>query len=223
MAGQEAGCDVQVPWRHLETGLLWFYHSSHRSEGAHPMAADLLQTVQALVTEKQAILMREEELVTGLRQVLDHLGYQLEAITSNGTSRPSGKASRSPSAHAASRALGPISCPECRRTFSLPLHLGRHMSVMHKGKRPSTPQPTSPRAESGSAPAAPAKTRARRRRMRRAARQAAARRMKAHWGERKTSQKGEVRASRDSRLSAAKAARPSHRRKTPRRPRQTAA
>ena len=148
------------------------------------MAADLLQTFQTLVTEKQAILMREEKLVTDLRQVLERLGYQLEAITSNGASRPSGKASRSRSAQAASRAPGPIACPECRRTFALPLHLGRHMSVMHKAAKARPPAAPATAKDSAGA-ALERKATPRRRRMSAAARRAVGHRMKAYWRSRR--------------------------------------
>jgi hypothetical protein len=148
------------------------------------MAADLLKTFQTLVTDKRAILLREEKLVTGLRHVLGRLGYQLEAIAANGGSRPSGKTSWSRSAQAGSRASGAISCPECRRTFALPLHLGRHMSAMHAaGKARHSATPASANGSTGTA--LEGKTALRRRRMSPAARRAVARRMKAYWRKRK--------------------------------------
>ena len=212
---------LEVSWRHLRNGAIVVISLFNRSEGAHAMA-DLLRTLQTLATEKQSILTREEKLVTGLRHVLGRLGYQLEALPSNGASRPNGKASRSQRAHGALRVIRRISCPECSRTFALPLHLGRHMSVMHKGMRLSTGD-ASQIAQNGSVSAAPAKTQVQRRRMSPAARQAAARRMKAYWRKRKSAQKGKAGASRDSRISAARAARPSPRRKAPKRPPRRAA
>jgi hypothetical protein len=164
------------------------------------MKTDLHATFQALAAEKQAVLKREEKLVADLREVLAKLGYRLEPISANGTSRPapvSGRRRRS-----APRGSKPLACAECGRTFALPLHLGRHMSVMHKGKRAlSSPQGSSA-SENGSAKTA-SKTKSRRRRMSPAARRAAARRMKAYWKKRKAAERAKPSSS--SRRTAARA------------------
>jgi len=76
-----------------------------------------------------AVLTRQEKLITTLREPLGRLGYRLEAVMS--------KASRAPqSGHPPGRASGvsPLACPECSRTFALPLHLGISASCI-RGRR----------------------------------------------------------------------------------------
>jgi hypothetical protein len=145
------------------------------------MTNDFLRAFRALSTEKEDIRKREVKLVSDLRQTLARLGYRLEAISTNGRGRRTGAPS---SARTAGPRAGAVTCAECGRTFALPLHLGRHMSVTHKTKRVRAAQ-TAP-DQNGSRPAlAGAVTSRRRRHMSRAARQAAARRMKAYWRKRK--------------------------------------
>lgn len=139
------------------------------------MPADLIKAFEALSAEKEAVRKREEKLVSDLTEILGRLGYRLEPAGANGSAR---RSDRTPGRGAVSSGSKPLTCSECGRTFALALHLGRHMSATHTGKRPATPQ--SPMAVNGSAPAARDKTRARRRRMSPAARLAVARRMTAY-------------------------------------------
>ena len=141
------------------------------------MAANFLRAFRALSSEKEAVRKREEKLVSGLRATLERLGYRLESINGNG---PSSRGTRTATRRrAASSGAKTLTCSECGRTFALPLHLGRHMSAMHKGKSAA-----STTTENGSAKA-PKRAAARRYRMSPAARRAAARRMKAYWRKRK--------------------------------------
>lgn len=149
------------------------------------MAIDLLRAFQALSTEKEAVRKREEKLVSDLRDTLGRLGYRLEPVHTNGTVRRTSTAS---SRRAAAPGPKALACPECTRTFALPLHLGRHMSVVHKGKRRAA-QPTTQADPNGSRKAGPAKEAPRRSRMSLAARRAAARRMKAYWRKRKATKR----------------------------------
>jgi hypothetical protein len=146
------------------------------------MAANLLRLFHALATEKQAVRKREDTLIADLRPVLGDLGYRLEPIGANASPR---RTTSPRPGRMASRSSKQLRCDECGRTFALPLHLGRHASVMHKGKRAAAPQATSPTAEKGSAKGVSAKATPRRRRMNPAARRAVARRMKAYWGKRR--------------------------------------
>jgi hypothetical protein len=149
------------------------------------MTRDLLRAFRALSTEKEAIRKREVKLVSDLRQTLSRLGYRLEAISTNGRGQRAG----APSAPGtAVPRPGALTCAQCGRTFALPLHLGRHMSVAHKTKRAVTAPPAP--ARNGSQPA-PANTVTSRRqpRMSRAARRAAARRTKSHRRKRKAARR----------------------------------
>lgn len=152
------------------------------------MPTDLLKTFRGLVAEKQAIRQREEKLLASLRDVLRRLGYRLEPLGSNGVSRRHRTAAHVRPDEPSSWGRKAVVCQECGRTFSLPLHLGRHMSVMHKGAKRS--QTTKPATENNSTETIPAgTTKPRRRRMSPAARKAAARRMKAYWRKRKTAER----------------------------------
>jgi hypothetical protein len=97
-----------------------------------------------LAAEKKAIMQRQSALVASLNRLLPSIGYRVVAVSSET------KAAARPSPRRASRAAKPLTCSECQRTFALPLHLGRHISVMHKGKgaaaEASTPAPASARA-----------------------------------------------------------------------------
>jgi hypothetical protein len=146
------------------------------------MAANFLRAFQALSSEKEAVRKREEKLVSGLRETLERLGYRLEPLNANGSAR---RTRRTPLRRALSSGSKPLTCSECGRTFALPLHLGRHMGAMHKGKRPGPAPASPPTAEHGAAKSATAKETPRRRQMSPAARRAAARRMKAYWRKRK--------------------------------------
>lgn len=152
------------------------------------MAANFLRAFQALSSEKEAVRKREEKLVSGLRETLGRLGYRLEPINANGSGR---RSRRTPLRRALSSGSKPLTCSECGRTFALPLHLGRHMGAMHKGKRLGAAPASSPTAEQGTAKGTP-----RRRHMSPAARRAAARRMKAYWRKRKAAAKTRARARR---------------------------
>ncbi len=146
------------------------------------MAANFLKTLQALSSEKQAVRKREEKLVADLRGVLGKLGYRLEPMSGNGAAR---RGTRATTRRAVPTGSKPLTCPECGRSFALPLHLGRHMSTMHKAKPAASSQTkAAPAADNGSSTEGVAKPTARRR-MSPAARRAAARRMKAYWRQRK--------------------------------------
>jgi hypothetical protein len=148
------------------------------------MPADVVKSLRALTTERQALLQRERELIGSLNAVLPGIGYRVVPVTD---SRPAPSLAKRTISAATAR---PLSCPHCGRTFGRPLHLGRHISAIHKGKGASQLQPetTTPKP---------------RRRMSPAARRAAARRMKAYWRKRKAAERSPSRlAARSSRTRA---------------------
>jgi hypothetical protein len=142
--------------------------------------AKFLGVIDALSTQREALRKREAKLIADLRDILGGLGYRLEPVGADGVPPTSGTAP----ARRRTVSPGPAArtCPECGRTFALPLHLGRHMSVMHKGaKAPvASGERTNPTAND-----ATAEKRRRHRGMSPAARRAAAKRMRAYWRKRK--------------------------------------
>jgi len=100
------------------------------------MATDLIKAFIDLNAEKAAIRQRELKLVSGLQEALVRLGYRLEAVDTNGSAHNGG--APLDQRHRA-LTLKSLACSHCGRRFALPLHLGRHVSVMHNGKRASRP------------------------------------------------------------------------------------
>ena len=100
------------------------------------MATDLIKAFMNLSAEKAAIRQREQKLVSGLQEALVRLGYRLEAVDTNGSIHNGGAALEQ---RQRASTLKSLACSHCGRRFALPLHLGRHVSVMHNGKRASRP------------------------------------------------------------------------------------
>jgi hypothetical protein len=149
---------------HFRDSMALFFHSSRIKRA-----------------KKAAVRAREEKLVSDLKEILGRLGYRLEPLDGNGVA---GRPTRATGRGVVSAGPTPLTCSECGRTFALPLHLGRHMSTMHKGNSANPTTPTT--SENGPPQTGPAtKAPQRRRRMRPAARRAAARRMRAYWRKRK--------------------------------------
>ncbi len=92
------------------------------------MRNDIVKSLEALATEKQSLADQERRLITALNRVLPQIGYQ---VVRNASSE--GKRARRVSTGAG----GPkkLVCPHCDRRFARPLHLGRHLSVTHKGEK----------------------------------------------------------------------------------------
>ena len=99
------------------------------------MALTLAKTLRLLAAEKRAVFQRQTALVSNLNKLLPSIGYRVVPLENEGGAvgrRPVHSGARS--AGLSVRPLGkPLVCPHCSRTFALPLHLGRHLSVMHKG------------------------------------------------------------------------------------------
>ena len=98
--------------------------------------ANLLSTLRSLVREKISVTRRENELLSTLNRLLPSIGYKIVRTGSNGAD---GSASR--------RSLAPksLACPHCDRRFAQPLHLGRHVSAMHKSERQGAGRATTAR------------------------------------------------------------------------------
>lgn len=79
------------------------------------MAVDISATLKALIETKQALLVVEQQFYVQLMSLL--AGRQLEE-------------------HLAKRKRSlvrqRVKCRRCGREFSQPMHLGRHMSMIHK-------------------------------------------------------------------------------------------
>jgi hypothetical protein len=99
------------------------------------VALTLIRTLKMLAAEKKAIMQRQSALVASLNRLLPTIGYRVVPVGPEAATRARSRLTP--------RATKPLTCPKCQRMFALPLHLGRHLSVMHKGKRRSTDAPTS--------------------------------------------------------------------------------
>jgi len=151
------------------------------------VALTLIRTLRLLAAEKKAVLKRQAALVASLNSLLPSIGYRVVPLEAEAraAARPRLRSRRRAAASTARRLVGkPLTCPHCSRTFALPLHLGRHVSVMHKTKK--TPAASS--TEGGERPA-PKVAKARRRPKRRAVRKAAARRRRAARSPRTTAKR----------------------------------
>ena len=58
-------------------------------------------------------------------RLLQEMARTLPTMTGDGSSKPSGMTRR--------RSL---KCPRCDRRFAMPVHLGRHLSATHGGRKP---------------------------------------------------------------------------------------
>ena len=96
------------------------------------MAADVLKLVESVLAEKTAVATKERELISNLNRVLPDIGYRVVPIAAPANQ----KGHSEPRPARLTRPDGkPLSCPQCPRTFSHPLHLGRHMSATHGAKK----------------------------------------------------------------------------------------
>jgi hypothetical protein len=93
------------------------------------MSANVMKSLQSIATQKQSLMKREQELIAALNRILPGLGYRIVASEgSDGVrSRPSARMRRPMTSRRKS-----IACPHCDRRFAHRLHLGRHISAMHK-------------------------------------------------------------------------------------------
>lgn len=124
------------------------------------MALTLAKTLRLLAAEKKAVLQRQTALVASLNKLLPSIGYRVVPLESEGRTdlRSTGGGRRRPAPTAVLLRNKPLVCQHCNRTFALPLHLGRHISVMHKAKSPSTPPaPTAAGGERAAAKVKPAR------------------------------------------------------------------
>jgi hypothetical protein len=99
------------------------------------MPVDITKSLQSLTTQKQLLMKREQKLIATLNRLLPRLGYRIvTAALSDGVGRRSAQPRRTMTSRRKS-----LACPHCDRRFAHPLHLGRHVSAMHRNdaSRPS--------------------------------------------------------------------------------------
>lgn len=101
------------------------------------MMTDVVKLVESVLAQKSAIADREKQLIANLNRVLPDMGYRVVPIGEGGSAERARRAQR-----ASGRPMGPVReadkilpCPHCPRKFAHPLHLGRHVGAMHRGKQ----------------------------------------------------------------------------------------
>jgi hypothetical protein len=105
------------------------------------VAITLAKTLRLLAAEKKAVLQRQAALVANLNKLLPSIGYRVVPLEDEGRAdaRSNLRGGRRSTTLTARPLLNKtLVCRYCQRTFALPLHLGRHISVMHKDKSVSS-------------------------------------------------------------------------------------
>ena len=77
--------------------------------------------------------MEEQRLISELNAILPRLGYQIVPSDDRRVDGNTGHVAR-----LATSVKKSLKCPHCDRRFSLALHLGRHVSAMHRNGAGST-------------------------------------------------------------------------------------
>jgi hypothetical protein len=106
------------------------------------VAITLAKTLRLLAAEKKAVIQRQTALVANLNKLLPSIGYRVVPLEGEGRvdARSNLRGGRRSTRLTARSLLNKsLVCRYCQRTFALPLHLGRHISVMHKEKGAATP------------------------------------------------------------------------------------
>jgi hypothetical protein len=92
------------------------------------MRVDVTKSLQSLARQKQSLMKRERKLMATLNRLLPRLGYRIVTpALRDGAGRRSVRPRRTMTSRRSS-----LACPHCDRRFAHPLHLGRHVSAMHK-------------------------------------------------------------------------------------------
>lgn len=97
-----------------------------------PRIKEVVQSLERILVEKQQIGRKEARAVSELRRVLAGIGYSVVPFVKRGRRSGSRTGGAVTSADHASKRLP---CPHCGRRFARPLHLGRHVSAMHRRKK----------------------------------------------------------------------------------------
>ena len=83
-----------------------------------------ISSLTTFAKAKLRMAEREKQLVTALNSVLPRLGYRVVPASIDGSTNNQSDSDRVRTQS--------FSCPHCDRRFGHPLHLGRHVSAMHK-------------------------------------------------------------------------------------------
>jgi len=107
------------------------------------MAEHLARELQTLASQKKEMLKQEQRLISELNAVLPSLGYRIVPNlieVGDGTAAPPAgpRVQRRAVARLSTSVKKSLKCPHCDRRFALALHLGRHVSAMHRNGAGST-------------------------------------------------------------------------------------
>ncbi len=97
------------------------------------MFEDIAKSVKTLLEQKKTIADRERQLIEDLNRVLPTMGYRVVPMQTEvqGSSKSAGKSNGKSSAKGVKGRV--YACDQCGRKFGHWLHLGRHMSTIHRG------------------------------------------------------------------------------------------
>lgn len=97
------------------------------------MFDDIAKSVKTLLEQKKTIADRERQLIEDLNRVLPTMGYRVVPVGAE--LQGAGKSvSKSNGKSGVKGGKGRVyACEQCGRKFGHWLHLGRHMSTIHRG------------------------------------------------------------------------------------------
>lgn len=102
------------------------------------MFEEIAKSVKSLLEQKKTVADREKQLIEDLNRVLPTMGYRVVPVESDQIAKDRSKSgSKSNGKSAARGGRGRVyACEQCGRKFGHWLHLGRHVSTIHRrGKK----------------------------------------------------------------------------------------
>lgn len=94
---------------------------------------NILRSFEQIAARRARLMDNGRRLVAQLNEVLPSMGYR---VVPTGEGAPAAEASARPRRMSGVGGRR-LKCPECPRTFSQPMNLGRHLSATHKIRRRS--------------------------------------------------------------------------------------
>jgi hypothetical protein len=101
------------------------------------MFEDIAKSVKSLLEQKKTVADREKQLIEDLNRVLPTMGYRVVRVESEARDRGKSASKSNEKSTAVKGGKGRVyACDQCGRKFGHWLHLGRHVSTIHRrGKK----------------------------------------------------------------------------------------